>query len=123
TALSAVLISLSFRKALVDKVPVLRVQHQVANSSWSYEPLTLTQAGTGRDILGSRIERCRSVTTYEFMNQCNFLFYCSDTNSEAIVKEAIIFGELDDCLDCKRSEAFRSWKAETHEGEMIPKRE
>jgi hypothetical protein len=22
---------------------------------WSYEPLTLTQAGTGRDILGSRI--------------------------------------------------------------------
>ncbi|GKF55067.1 hypothetical protein Tco_0165407, partial [Tanacetum coccineum] len=23
----------------------------------------------------------------------------------------------------ERSEAFRSWKAETHEGEMIPKRE
>nr|GFB67969.1 hypothetical protein [Tanacetum cinerariifolium] len=37
TALSAVPISLSFLKALVDKVPVLLVQHQVPN--WSEIPL------------------------------------------------------------------------------------
>nr|GEZ88566.1 hypothetical protein [Tanacetum cinerariifolium] len=50
-ALSAVLTSLSFRKAPVDKVPVLRVQHQLE--------VTRSSVDTSEGSAGARYSHCQ----------------------------------------------------------------